>query len=58
MTSSRAGIVPEVDDGLVQGVVIAEGAQRGCSQIEMATSSSGQAEPASREDAKGVAVRE
>ena len=51
------GIVPQVDNRLVQIVVIAQHAQGRRRQVEIAAFSGGQAKPAGREDAKDVAVR-
>ena len=52
------GIVPKVDNRLVQIMVIAQRAHRGRCQVEVAAFRGGEAKPAGREDAKNITMRE
>ena len=52
------GIIPQVDNRLVQVTVIAQHAQGRRRQVEMAAFPGGEAKPAGREDAQDIAVRE
>ena len=55
---SMLGIVPKVDNRLVQIMVIAQRTHRRRCQVEIAAFPSGEAKPAGREDAKNIAMRE
>ena len=55
--TSKPGVIPQVDDRLVQVVAIAQHAQRRSHQVKMAAFRCGRTKPAGREDAQDVPVR-
>ena len=55
---SIADAIPQVDDGLIQIMVVAQYAQGCCGQRQMAPVLGGHTNPADGEDAQDIAVRE